>query len=74
MTLKDKVELYEYVLKRIAEIDVEKECNEALENSHNPGKVSTSFIDKYPFAFGMMRQAFKFTVFKAKNALEEGKK
>lgn len=74
MTLKDKVELYENFLKRIAAIDVEKECSEALEDSHNPDKEDPTTVSRYPFAFGMIGQAFKNAVSDAQYALSQGKK
>jgi hypothetical protein len=78
MTLKDKVELYENFLNRIAAIDVEKECTEALADPHNTGLTNVSgdygFMSKYPFAFGMVSQSFKNAVSDAKYALSQGKK
>jgi hypothetical protein len=58
MTLKDKVELYERILKKLAEIDVEKECLEALTHPNNIHQ-GEAFISRYPFAFGMVGQAYK---------------
>jgi hypothetical protein len=75
MTLKDKVELYERILKKLAEIDVEKETKEALDHPNNGGsKPGELFISKYPFAFGMVSQSFKNAVSDAKHALSQGKK
>lgn len=74
LTLKDKVELYENFLNRIAKIDVEKECAEALEDPRNPGKGSPEYISKYPYAFGMVGQSFKNAVSDAQYALSQGKK
>ena len=74
MTLRDKVELYENFLTRIAAIDVEKECAEALEDAHNPGKGAKEFISRYPFAFGMVGQSFKNAVSDAQYALSQGRK
>ena len=74
LTLRDKVELYENFLNRIAAIDVEKETAEALEDPHNPGKGAPEFISRYPFAFGMISQAFKNAVSDAQYALTQGKK
>ena len=69
MTLKDKVELYENFLKRIADHDVVQEMELALVDPHN-----TFVENKYPFAFGMIGQAFKNAVSDAQYALSQGKK
>jgi hypothetical protein len=64
MTLKDKVKLYERVLRKLAVIDVEKECDEALNHLSN-----TYVENKYPFAFGMVGQSFKNAVLDVRWAL-----
>lgn len=69
MTLKDKVELYENFLKKIAAVDVAKEMEEALVHPNN-----TYVENKYPFAFGMIGQAYKNAVSDAQYALSQGKK
>lgn len=75
LTLRDKVELYENFLKKIAAHDVEKECSAALVDPHNPGIAGESeYINKYPFAFGMIGQAYKEAVSDAQYALNQGKK
>lgn len=74
MTLRDKVELYENFLNKIAGHNVEKECSDALEDAHNPGRDNPAFISRYPFAFGMIGQAYKDVVSDAQYALSQGKK
>ena len=67
VSLKDKVDIYENFLKRIASIDVEKECVEALANA--PDKE----YDR-AYALGAVSQAFKFAVSDARYALNCGAK
>jgi hypothetical protein len=75
MTLKDKIELYENFLKKIASHDVEKEMNEALEHPNNGGsKPGEPFVSRFPFAFGMISQSLKNAVSDAQYALDQGKK
>jgi aspartyl/asparaginyl beta-hydroxylase (cupin superfamily) len=75
VSMRDKIELYENFLKKIAAIDVEKECTDALEDPHNLGVPGTQdFISRYPFAFGMVSQSFKNAVSDAQYALNQGAK
>jgi len=75
VSMRDKIDIYENFLTRIANIDVEKECVEALENPKNPGNVKGElYLNKYPFAFGMVSQAFKSAVSDAQYALNQAKK
>jgi hypothetical protein len=75
MTLKDKVQLYENFLTKIASIDVEKECDEGLNHPNNGGgKPGEPYVSRYPFAFGMVSQSFKNAVSDAQFALSQGKK
>jgi hypothetical protein len=74
VSLKDKVDIYENFLKRIASIDVEKECKDAFNHPYNPAKSSELFMSKYPFAFGMIEQVLKGVVTDAQYALNQGAK
>lgn len=75
MTLKDKVELYENFLKKIASHDVDKERSEAFADPHNTGIPGMSLhVSKFPFAFGMISQSYKSVVSDAQYALSQGKK
>lgn len=75
VSLKDKVDIYENFLKRIASIDVQRECHEALTHEKNPGNAEgRTFESKYPFAFGMVSQSFKNAVSDAQYALNQGAK
>jgi len=75
VSMRDKIDIYENFLKAIANIDVEKECNEALAHENNPGNAEgRTFESKYPFAFGMISQAFKMAVSDAQYALNQGRK
>jgi len=67
VSMRDKIDLYENFLKKIAAIDVEKECVEALANA--PDKE----YDR-AYALGAVSQAFKFAVSDAQYALAQGAK
>jgi hypothetical protein len=68
VSLRDKVYIYENFLKRIATIDVEKECEEALKHPDNDP------LYKYPFAFGMIGRQLKSVVSDAQYTLSQGTK
>jgi len=67
VSLRDKVDLYENFLKRIATIDVEKEKELALAEANDPEY-------KYCFAFGWLGAKLKSAVTDAQYALNEGAK